>query len=76
MPEITLNSFPTNNSEELKYALPQNMHPYSTLTSTDTPQGEVKMRFRIERTAPVDEPVFGTHVREAVDIVKDWVHKR
>jgi hypothetical protein len=27
-------------------------------------------------TRPNTEPVFGTHAREAVEIVKDWIGKR
>jgi hypothetical protein len=76
MANIIVNSFPTNNTEQLRYALPENIHPYSTLTSsTEIPQGQVKMNFHIDRSETNDPP-FGTHIHEAVEIVKDWMQKR
>jgi hypothetical protein len=76
MADIAINSFPINNTEELQYELPQNIQPYSTINySSGIAQDAVKMRFRIEDEDQDAQP-FGTHLREAVGIVKDWVHSK
>ncbi len=75
MAETTLNSFATN-TEQLPFVLPQNSHPCSTLSSSSVvPQGGIKMNFHIDR-AETGDAAFGTHLREAAGIIKDWIKNR
>jgi hypothetical protein len=75
MPEVTLNSFATD-TEQLPYVLPQNIQPQSTIASPmEVPRGQIKMQFRIDSPEQADQP-FGTHLREAAGIVREWMHSK
>jgi hypothetical protein len=74
MPEVILNSF-ASTDEMLRYAAPQNTIPYSTVSISGAAQTPIKMHLDIQASES-SEPIVGSHLREAVAIVKDWARHR
>jgi len=70
MPEVILNYF-SSTEKPLRYALPSNSTPYSTISISREPQTPIKMGFDIPSSS-TEEHLIGNHLREAIDIVRDW----
>ena len=72
---LVLNSF-SSPTELLQYPLDKDPVAYSTIPSTDVQSPRVEPHEDVPGVTEREGALFGTHIREAIAIVKDWTSSK
>ena len=74
MSTLIFNSF-SSSQEAPEYPVFTDSRTFSTVDPRKMPIQPIKMEYHLP-SAPHNDEVFGKHVREAVSIVREWMHSK
>jgi hypothetical protein len=72
---LVLNSF-SSSTERLQYPLDKDPVAYSTIPSTEVQKPSIVPDEDLPGDTELEGALFGTHIREAIAIVKDWTSSK